>query len=334
MKKFIFAVIPLFAIAVIIGGFTPDVMAHVDLSMLADSGVAMSAVAGAMSRPTLNERIDQKIQDAPNVALSNTAVWKLPIGRRFHELQCVIGGTSPVLTDISEIRVIANEKVIHRYSATERDAMNQFDGRAAWDASTNPTLVIPFERYNLENSVAEQESAIDTGPVVDGTGRKIRSLTLEMDLTSGFPADGTIKVYATQSLSLGRGAGTVMHVTKDLRTAAGSGEAEFYDLPYNSVIAQALNRVFIGISANDISELKIDRDNRTIFERTKVVNSHVQTDGIRTPQSGYYVVDRTEKGQVGNRINLVGVQDFRYKATMTGAATLTFLSEYLGALGD
>lgn len=288
----------------------------------------------------LNERIDQKIQDAPNVSASNTAIFRLPIGRRFHELQLVLAGTAIALAHISRIRVIANEVVIHEYTAAERDAMNQFDGRAAWHITNNPVLVIPFERYGLENSPAEQLTALDTGEISPNTpvaerGSKIRSVTVELELTSSFPANGSIRMFATQSMSLGKGSGTVLHVMRDARTIPGAGNFELFDLPYNSVRAQALNRVFIGVSGGQsITNLKVDRDNFTIFERTNALNASIQADGVRTPQSGYFVVDRSEKGQVGNRMILQGVQDFRYKADVSGACTLTFLSEYMGGLGD
>ncbi len=281
-----------------------------------------------------NERIDVRMPDAPNVGAGNTAVFKLPTARRFHELQLVVSGTGVDLGDLEEIRVIANEKITHRYTGAERDSMNQFDGRTAWNLSTNPTLVIPFERYGMENSIAAQETALDTGPVVEGNGREIKALSLEIDLKSDAPGDLGLKLYATQSMSLGRGAGTVMHIDRSVRDAAGAGEYQFSDLPYGGVTSQALNRVFIKPSANDISLMKIDRDTYTIFERTKALNESIQKDGVRVPQSGYLVIDRTEKGFVGNRIDLRGVRDYRYKFTLTGAATLTFLSEYLGGLGD
>lgn len=288
----------------------------------------------------LNERIDQKIQDAPNVSAGNTAIFRLPIGRRFHELQLALAGTSIALAHISRIRVIANEVVIHEYSAVERDVMNQFDGRAAWHITNNPVLKIPFERYGLENSPAEQMTALDTGEISPNVpaaerGSKIRSLTVELDLTASFPANGTIRMNATQSMSLGKGSLTVLHVMRDGRSIPGAGTFELFDLPYNSVRAQALNRVFIGAdSSQNVTQLKVDRDNFTIFERTAAVNSSIQADGVRSPQAGYFVVDRTENGQVGNRLILQGVQDFRYKADVSGACTLTFLSEYIGGLGD
>lgn len=286
---------------------------------------------------TINEFLDLKMPDAPNVSASNTVVFQLPIGRKYHTLFLTLGGTAPALGDIDEIRVMANGKPIHRYSATERDVMNQFDGRAAWHASNNPHLVIPFERFALENSVAEQETALDTGELsrdAPAGARRIASLTLEIDTNSGWPGDGSMKLWARQTRSMHMGAGTVMHVMKDIRDAAGAGEYEFSDLYERGVTRQALNRVFMAPSANDISLIKLDKDDRTIFERTPALNNAIQADGVRVPQAGYHVIDRNEDGKVGNRIAMPGTQDYRYKLTLTGAATMTFLHEWLGSLGD
>lgn len=282
------------------------------------------------------ERYDSPMPDAQVVAASNTSIFKLPIGLRYHELLFTIGGTGVLLADISEIRVLANEVVVHRYSATERDTLNKFDGRAAFNASTNPVLTIPFDRIGMENSMVNELTALDTGPLsanANPNSTQIRALTVEVDLNSGWPADGTLKLAASQSPSLGQGAGTVLHLNKTSRSVGGAGETEFSDLPYADVRSQALSRTAMFLSANDISRLQIERDTVKIFDRTKTVNTAIQTDGVRVPQTGAFVVDRTERGYAQNTINLQGVRDFRYKVTATGAMTVTFISEYLGALG-
>lgn len=282
------------------------------------------------------ERIEGPMPDAQTVSASNTSVFKLPIGLRFHELQFTIGGTSPVLTDISEIRVIANEVVIHRYSATERDTINQFDGRDAWHATNNPVLVIPFDRIGMENSLVNEMTALDTGPLgpkASPNATQCRSLTVEVDLTSGWPSDGTLKLASSASASLGLGAGEVLHINRSPRAIGGAGEVEISDLPYGDVRSQALSRVGMFLSANDVSRVQIDRDTVKVFDRTKTVNSSIQNDGVRVVQSGVFFVDRTERGYAMNTLNLQGVRDYRYKITATGAMTVTFISEYIGALG-
>lgn len=271
-------------------------------------------------------RIEVRMPAGEGIAAGQTATFKLPIGRRFHELQLAFSGVT--LAQMTEMRLFANGKVIHRYSAVDRDAINQFDGRAA----AGSILVIPFDRYNLKTLAGEEETALNTGSV-DANGVGITSLYLEIDIDAGAAAP-VLSINATQSDALAGGAGTVLHIQRHTRDAAGAGEFDVSDLPRGNATSIALNRLIVKPSANDVSKVQIDRNQYVIFERTKALNEKVQTDGVRTPQAGYIVVDKTERGYGGDPIDLVGVSDFRYKFTMTGAATLTILSEYLGRLGD
>ena len=271
-------------------------------------------------------RIEVRMPAGEGIAAGQTATFKLPIGRRFHELQATYAGVT--LAQMTEIRLFANGKVIHRYSAVDRDKINQFDGRAA----ASGILVIPFDRYNLKTLAGEEETALNTGSL-DENGVGITSLYLEIDIAAAASAPA-ISFNATQSDALGGGAGTILHIQRHTRDAAGAGEFDVSDLPRGNATSIALNRLIVKPSANDISKVQIDRNQYVIFERTKALNEQVQADGVRTPQSGYIVVDKTERGYGGDPIDLLGVSDFRYKFTMTGAATLTILSEYLGRLGD
>ncbi|MBL4572921.1 MAG: hypothetical protein JKY86_07675 [Gammaproteobacteria bacterium] len=285
------------------------------------------------------ERIEGPQPDAQTVSASNTALFKLPIGPNYHELQITLGGTGTLLADIDEIRVIVNEIVIHRYNFTERDSINQFDGRAAFVLATNPVLVIPFDRYAMENSVTSELTSLDTGRVspagrkANPNAREAKSLLVEIDINAGWPGDGTMKIAASTSASSGMGIGTVLHVGKTTRAVGGAEEKEYSDLPFGDVRSQALSRVHFRMSANDISRVKATRNNVDVFDRTKAVNESIQLDGVRVPQAGMTTIDRTERGFSGNTLDLRGVQDFRYKLTTTGAATITVISEYIGALG-
>ena len=271
-------------------------------------------------------RIEVRMPAGEGIVAGQTATFKLPIGRRFHELQMSYSGVT--LAQMTEMRLFANGKVIHRYSATDRDAINKFDGRAAADG----ILVIPFDRYNLKTLAGEEETALNTGSV-DDQGMGITSLMLEIDLADA-EYTPVITMNATQSDALAGGPGTVLHIPRHTRDTAGAGEFDISDLPRGNATSIALNRLIVKPSANDISKMQIDRNQYIIFERSKALNELVQKDGVRVPQSGYIVIDKTERGYGGDPIDLVGVSDFRYKFTMTGASTLTILSEYLGKLGD
>lgn len=271
-------------------------------------------------------RIEVRMAAGEGIAAGQTATFKMPIGRRFHELQLAFAGVT--LAQMTEIRLFANNKVIHRYTATDRDAINQFDGRAA----AGNILVIPFDRYGLKTMAGEEETALNTGSV-DETGNGITSFYLEVDIDAAAIAP-VMSLTATQSEALAGGAGTVLHVLRHTRDAAGAGEFDISDLPRGTATSIALNRLILKPSANDISKIKIERNQFTIFERSKALNEKVQMDGVRSPQSGYIIVDKTERGYGGDPIDLLGVSDMRYQLEMTGAAILTIYSEYLGRLGD
>jgi hypothetical protein len=272
------------------------------------------------------------------IGAGQTATFKLPIGRRFHTLY--LTGTAATsgmgVADLSEIRVLANAKVIQRFTGSERNSMNLFDGRADAAVDTNNfILAIPFDRYDLMTKAGEEETALNTGSVDPATGKVISSLSLEIDVAaSGFVGAPSLTLSADQSEALPGGPGTVPHILRSTRDFGGAGEYDISDLPRGGDTTLALDRIFFKPSANDISGVKIESDQYTIFERLKALNSRVQTDGIRVPQTGYFVVDRTEWGYGGDPIPLVGPQDFRHKLTLTGAATVTILSCYIGRLGD
>ena len=115
-------------------------------------------------------RIEQRMPPFEGVAAGNTALIKLPIGRRFHSIFLIYSGVT--LAQMTEIRVMANGKVFQRFTATERDNMNQFIGQAA----AAGILQIPFDRVGLKNREQEELTSVNTG-VADAQGMLlIRSL--------------------------------------------------------------------------------------------------------------------------------------------------------------
>ncbi len=273
-------------------------------------------------------RITKRMPTPTGVGADETALCKLPIGNRFHRLFLIYSGVT--LAQMNEIRVLANAKTIHRYSGTERDVLNQFRGK---DAAAG-ILEIPFDRQDLLTRKGMEETAINTGDTNPNNGQIITALNLEIDIDAA-AASPSFQVYAEMSDRLrGVGPGTVLHIKKHTRSAAGAGELEVADLPFNQRTAMGLNACFIKPSANDISKLVVERGLYKVYERTKALNEMIQSDGFRVPQAGWHAIDFTENRYGGNTLNLVGYQDFRYLLDMTGAANLTMISEYMGQLGD
>ncbi len=278
--------------------------------------------------------ISVKMPSPEGVGAGQTATFKLPIGRKYHELQLSYSGMT--LADMEEIRIFANAKIIHRYSGTERDAMNKFDRRNI----TPNILTIPFNRYGLRTRAGEEESALNTGGKLSAEefangAVAITSLYIEIDIGPGATSP-VLSLHATQSEGQSGGAGSVLHVNRYVRDPSGAGEFDISDLPRGTATTIALNRIFFFESSagGTIEALKIERNQYTTFERNRNLNEHLQKDGVRTPQNNLFVVDRTEHGYGGDPMGLVGIADLRYKLTMLGAETLRIYTETFGRLGD
>ncbi|MDP3859012.1 MAG: major capsid protein P2 [Stagnimonas sp.] len=278
-------------------------------------------------------RINVKMPNSNGVAAGQTATFDLPIGRRFHALQLEYSGIT--LAQMTEIRIIANGEPIHRYSGTQRDVMNQFDGRAA----AAGILIIPFDRFNLYEQVGEQATALQTGSA-GPDGIAVTSLKMEIDIDAAAAAPA-IACSALQSDNDPAAPGPGRSVLRVLpySRVLGAGQAEISDLPKSTEGPKFLfvNRAFF-FNGADITRARVERSGFTIFERSKALNDRAQLDGVRSPQAGLYVIDPTEEGYDYETIALVQPnklphQDFRYVLTLSAGATVVPVIEYIGVLG-
>lgn len=279
-------------------------------------------------------KITVKLPNPEGVAAGGIATFRIPVGRRIHGLllKYAYNATTQNVADFSEIRVYLNGAVVQRFTGTERDKMNQFDGLPA----SVGVLQIPFDRVNLKTVAGEENTALNTG-VTDDKGRIINSMYMEIDLDSGMTIGSTdLELYAIESDALPGGPGTIPYIRREQRNPAGAdSDFQISDLVNPGVNAPdkiALNRVTFIPSTGSIANMRIDRNNYAIFDRPDAINRAVQDGGEKVPVSGYYTIDTTEKGHGGEVIDLYGMTDFRYRLDVSAAMTLTCLSEYVGVL--
>jgi hypothetical protein len=279
-------------------------------------------------------RFDTKMP-APNaVAVSSTTTFKVPIGRRYHALSLVGSATTFAVDDLSEIRVIANEQVIQRFTGADRNTMNQFLGRdAAGISAARFDLVIPFDRYGLLNREAEEESALNTGSR-DEAGRAITSLSVEIDINATPTGTPRLEMYATQSEQLAGGPGLVPYIHKVTKDFASADIYDISDLPRGGRTNQFMDMVFMKPSAGTLENLQVFANDVKLFERTAEQNERRQRDGVRIPQGGWYVIDKTEHGYGGDPFDLRALNDWRIKLTASQAMSLKMYTHYLGGLGE
>jgi hypothetical protein len=283
------------------------------------------------------QRITYKFQSPNGIGAGNTAQLKMSTGSKYHDLQLV---TNMNLADITEIRVQADNKVIHRYSATERDLKNRhFNEKLAFTkVNGKGTLLIPFDRMVQNSRLMEEMTAIQVGWPYKG-GQMIRNLTLEVDIAEGV-VNPSLDVWVTTSAVTDEYEGLILHEVKHTRSAAGAGELQIADLPFNAATAQAINDVFFIAKDPDtqaavaINAVKVERDQYKVFERSADLNAFMLAGNERYPQANLFTIDWTEKGYGGNALDLRRVQDYRYTLDMAAKAQITVLSSYIGSKGE
>lgn len=273
-----------------------------------------------------NYRYMLKMPGASNaVTAGNEALFKLPTKHRYHNLFLVFSGLA--VAEMNEIRLLANGKVIHRYSGVERNQMNLFDGLE--DAATTGILQIPLDRVDMISRASRETTAINCG-VPDRNGVAITSLHLEVDVDAAATAP-KIDIYGQVSLPVAGGPGDILRIVKATRTAQ-APKHEFADFSsLGSSEGMFLNRAFF--FGSNIDKVELKRNNDTLFETPKALNELVQKQGIRAPQAGLTVIDTTADG-FGQNITMVQRQDdLRFILDMSATEALDIFIEQVGLLG-
>lgn len=279
-------------------------------------------------------KITQQLPATTGVSSGGTAVTVLPIGLSFEAIAIDYAGSiTPAL--MTNIQLVANGKPVQEYrSGTELDTYNQYNKRTA--AATNTILFMDLTRRLLMTPQAREFTKLGTGMPVDNRAAvnnmpnpnynpfPIQTLTLQMDL--GTFTAGTITCYGLQSAPSPTG-----YIRKVRRFNYGPTNTEFEiaDLPKGDLI----NAIYINYGVK-VNYLTLKRDNFVVFERPRLLNNVIQTDGlIRTPQSGLIVLDTTEEGNGGEVIVTAGVNDLRLVVEFSTTPTTCNLTvDYIGNL--
>lgn len=263
------------------------------------------------------------------VAAGSTATLHMPIGLTYHALNLVMGGTTFDKSHITEMRLKGNGREILVDTGTDLDIRNQFHNLQAVTAGQ---LMLDFERAHLRLKGASELTAIGTGaPRSNGDPKSatynptpLSTLQLEVDIAATAVAP-TLSAKALQSGP--RPLGVLTKRRRFFRNPTGAGTFEISDLPTGDVI----EKIYIKHTGN-VTNVILDRDNFRSFDRTVAENSLLQLNGgIRTPQTNWFVIDTTERGN-GDEVLVSNVNDFRLVIETSAADSLTIFVDYLGPL--
>jgi len=263
-------------------------------------------------------KVTRRMPSWEGVVAGQTATLRLPIGLTFHQLWNEFTGVT--LAQMDEIRVVANGQTIQQWeSGTDLDRFNQYEGRSA----ASGIVAIDFDRFGLNEQSEREFTALGTGAPNDPT--PLTTLQVEIDINAGAAAS-TLASRALQSVP--QPLGLFKKIRKFTYSPGGALDFEISDLPKGDVI----NQLAFQFSANDLNRLRVERDTFVVFDREDQLNERIQADGVRVPQASQFVYDPTEEGVGTEGLITAGVNDLRFIATMTGAATLTLQCVYIGGI--
>ncbi|HET8701034.1 MAG TPA: major capsid protein P2 [Nitrococcus sp.] len=271
--------------------------------------------------------ITPQLRDISGVAAGQTAVIKLPIGFTYHGVMIPFSGMT--LAQMKEIRLVVNGDVLQRWVGGARlDSVNQFDKQTA----AGSILRLDFERRGLLTRQSIEHTVLGTGWNNTAAGkqqpdpRPVTSAQIEIDIDAAAAAPAISYVIARRSAP--QPSGDLLRVVRKPYSAGGAGDFIISDLPiYGGII----NRIHF-VNAN-ISSVKLELDNQTVFERSATENSRIQTDaGRRTPQAGVYTVDFSETGYGGDFLDVRAFQDVRWTINLSAGGTIYCEVESLDVL--
>lgn len=272
-------------------------------------------------------RIPMRITSSNGVAAGNTTTYDLPIGFKFLSFDLQTGGTIDLTKMMIRHRV--NGEVVQEYSAADRDAMNQHDEIES-HADAGNVLFMPLSAENMKTRDSEEMTGINTGSR-DQKGRYISKYTLEIDVPSDATSP-TLDLFADTDEASPGGPGLIPRLLKfpyDLN----AGQRQLREFPKGGVKFARMRRMYIKAATANISELEVKIDQKVHFERTDTVNRAAQKRGRRNPQTGWYVIDRTERGYGGDPFPLTGVNDFALILQVgTTQANCPIYVDYIGGL--
>lgn len=258
------------------------------------------------------------------VSAGSTATLRLTGPRCYHSVtvQCDFP-----FSKINAIRMVANNRTVQEYTGESLNVFNAFDNLQETD---DTFFTVYFDQAGLKERAHEEITAFNVGSLNPQTGAILNDLELQFDIDRTASSPKVIDAWAEISPVKGGGPGALRSIYRQPGIAGVAGRWDYDKLPKRTLGSQFLSRLFI--KADHITEIELQRDMRTNWERTEALNTRLQGDSKRTPQDGWFIIDFTENGYGENRLDARAVNDLRLKITSAQAETVEIFAEYIGEL--
>lgn len=292
-------------------------------------GATLVRLALVMPRPAAPYgAVGYLLVDCPpfsNVIATGKATVRLDnlIGRTVDRLILQLGGGALTKAMLTNIRLLANEKVIWEDTGSRADTRNQYRGIAASAAF----LVLDFNEIRARTIMDQHAGAIDT------IGAGISLLSLEVDITGATTPTLAAQAMVTpspQSRDQKYNDAIAKVVNKTFSPAA-SGEFIF-DLSFQRHPDSYIKRVHL--FGTTITSTRVKRNSLEIYKATETQADFIQGEYQRTVQANHGVIDFIVDGNVRAALPLRNVGSLEWYVTVSGAGNVTAVTELLDPLSN
>lgn len=265
-----------------------------------------------------------RLPSISRVVAGSKAVLELPIGPTYRRVFfTAVSAAGFDASDIGRMDVTINGKVVQTYKNLQRLLdLNAYYGRAAEPvAVTGIQFAMHFERAELMDAVYRRAPGIGTGDV--------QTLTIELDIAAGAPADITIVAHAEidpERQPLG-----VFYKIREFAFSSNvAGEVEIDKLPrqgwYSAIHLFKEDITAVAVEGNQV---KVIDASKAILERTQKEASPVK----RVPQTASCThVDFITDGDIAQSFRTDILNDFRIRATLGTAGAIDIVAETFDTL--
>lgn len=243
----------------------------------------------------------------------------------YHELLLKL--TNVTAAQIEYLALYLDSKEVQRWTGTDLDKMNQYKGLAA---AAGAILKLPLTRVGLLERSAEYATEIHLG-VPDKQGYTPSVMRLEVKLATGLTNPG-ISAKAVVDNAVPGNLGQLLFVKKSNFDVQGTERVLNTIVNPKDRQVMALDQLIL-VTANT-TELEVQVDGAQAFKRTAAENTRQQSDGVRTPQSGYFVFDTGENGfgQIADALDVFNAREVQFRVKTSAAETIGTYVQSIGFL--
>jgi hypothetical protein len=249
------------------------------------------------------------------VVAGSKALLEIPVGPTYQKIKITAGGTALAISHILRMDLSINGNI----RMTWQDLQRLMDLNSYWNRSTDTVneFILHFFRKEFHDLAQKLTPGLGT--------QDVQTLTLEIQLAAGAPADISLKASALVD-TVPQPIGVFMGIREFGKSSSVTGVVEIDNLPKRGAVYEAIH-----LFKSDISAVQLEVDGVKVIDETKGGLERWQKDAVpfvRVPVTARAThIDFNLFGDAGDLLNTANVQDMRIKATFDSAGAASIVAE-------